>query len=84
MRYNRRKKRVEYLVEWEGWDPRDATWEALESLLVDNTGEPVDALAEFRRRYAAKEQEANKEALHSSKERGEAEASCPAKRGCRS
>ena len=46
-RENKRRKRVEYLVFWEGYPPEEATWEPGESLV----GTADEALQEFHRRY---------------------------------
>ena len=46
-RENKRRKRVEYLVFWEGYPPEEATWEPGESLV----GTAEEALQEFHRRY---------------------------------
>ena len=46
-RLNRQRKRVEYLVFWEGYPPEEATWEPAEHLRATAEG----ALREFHRRY---------------------------------
>jgi hypothetical protein len=46
-RLNKRRKRVEYLVFWEGYPPEEATWEPVENLRETAEG----ALQEFHTRY---------------------------------
>ena len=46
-RLNRQRKRVEYLVFWEGYPPEEATWEPAEHLRATAEG----ALREFHRQY---------------------------------
>ncbi|HYG84358.1 MAG TPA: chromo domain-containing protein, partial [Verrucomicrobiae bacterium] len=46
-RWNKRRKALEYLVDWEGYEKDQATWEPLDNLLVDD--EPIFALEQFRR-----------------------------------
>ena len=46
-RENKRQKRVEDLVFWEGYPPEKATWEPGESLV----GTAEEAFQEFYRRY---------------------------------
>ena len=46
-RENKRRKRMQYLVFWEGYPPEEATWEPGESLV----GMAEEALQEFHKRY---------------------------------
>ena len=41
-RFNRRRRRVEYLVHWKGYGPQERTWEPLENL-----ANAQETLAEF-------------------------------------
>ena len=52
-RENKRRKRVEYLVFWEGYPPEEATWEPGESLV----GTAEEALQEFHKRYPKQSQD---------------------------
>ena len=48
-RYNKRSKRVEYLIYWKGFTPVDATWEPAEQFIhEDEAGETVVARAVVR------------------------------------
>ena len=55
-RYNRRRKRVEYLVIWEGYADENATWEPYENLLEpgDMDDEALQVIREFHLRYPRK------------------------------
>jgi hypothetical protein len=48
-RPNRKAKRVEYLVFWEGYPPEEASWEPWEHLEGDEAVETL--VKEFHRRY---------------------------------
>ena len=45
-RLNKRRKRVEYLVFWEGYPPEETTWEPAENLI----GAANDVLEQFHKR----------------------------------
>ena len=52
-RMNKKRKRVEYLVFWEGYPPEDATWEPWENL--EGTADKL--LEDFHRRYPRQERD---------------------------
>ena len=52
-RVNRQKKKIEYLVLWDGYDNEDATWEPWEHLRHT----AVEALRDFHKRYPKKPQD---------------------------
>jgi hypothetical protein len=53
-RVNRRKKKVEYLVLWEGYEQEDATWEPWDHLQKS----AEEALVDFHKRYPKKPRDA--------------------------
>jgi hypothetical protein len=56
VRWNKRKRALEYLVQWEGYEKDQATWEPYENLTVDD--EPIFALEKFRRENPTAESQA--------------------------